>query len=381
MARARRPIGAAVVVLTALAVTIATGTAGEVSAATGGWTIAWAPSAIAAGVPTNIALTATNISGGSSLGCVRLQLPGAFGVGVVAVDAVQPAHAWTADPPFAGSAGSTIVQVHAQTEGDILKGDGDTVAFHLAVTGTAPGTYVWPAESRDHANCTSGIDTDSVTISVFGPTSKPTPTPRPTPTPTPRPTPTPTPRPTPTPAPTPTPTPTPTQRATPPPSPTPAPTSPPGHTSPPSSVGPASPTPGSLPSITPSSAAPTAPAPTPAASADAGLPPIAGSGDGNAGGGSNGLPPDDVGQRPFAVANTSAATVFDPALTISTLTRLDGIVWAVPTLALTVPGVLLVLAVMAQIAAGAAWMPIVRRKLGGAIAHASKRRPDQDRRA
>jgi hypothetical protein len=43
---------------------------------------------------------------------------------------------------------------------------------------------------------------------------------------------------------------------------------------------------------------------------------------------------------------------------------LDGIVWAVPSLVLTVPGLLLVLAVLAQIVAGAAWLPVVRRKVG-----------------
>jgi hypothetical protein len=36
----------------------------------------------------------------------------------------------------------------------------------------------------------------------------------------------------------------------------------------------------------------------------------------------------------------------------------------VPSLVLTVPGLLLVLAILAQIAAGAAWVPVVRRKLG-----------------
>jgi hypothetical protein len=48
----------------------------------------------------------------------------------------------------------------------------------------------------------------------------------------------------------------------------------------------------------------------------------------------------------------------------SNLGGLDGIEWAVPTLVLTVPGLLVVLAVMTQIAAGAAWLPIVRRKIG-----------------
>jgi hypothetical protein len=39
--------------------------------------------------------------------------------------------------------------------------------------------------------------------------------------------------------------------------------------------------------------------------------------------------------------------------------------WAVPTLALSVPGLLLIIAVLAQGGAGLAWMPFVRRWLGG----------------
>jgi hypothetical protein len=39
--------------------------------------------------------------------------------------------------------------------------------------------------------------------------------------------------------------------------------------------------------------------------------------------------------------------------------------WAVPALALTVPGLLLLLAVLAQAAGGLLWLPMVRRWLGG----------------
>jgi hypothetical protein len=45
--------------------------------------------------------------------------------------------------------------------------------------------------------------------------------------------------------------------------------------------------------------------------------------------------------------------------------RLDGLlVWAVPSLVLTAPGLLLLLAILAQIGGAAAWLPVVRRKLG-----------------
>jgi hypothetical protein len=39
--------------------------------------------------------------------------------------------------------------------------------------------------------------------------------------------------------------------------------------------------------------------------------------------------------------------------------------WAVPALTLTVPGLLLIIAVLAQLSSGALWLPVVRRWLGG----------------
>jgi hypothetical protein len=44
----------------------------------------------------------------------------------------------------------------------------------------------------------------------------------------------------------------------------------------------------------------------------------------------------------------------------------DGLLeWALPALTLTVPGLLLLLAVLAQSAGGLLWLPMVRRWLGG----------------
>jgi hypothetical protein len=39
--------------------------------------------------------------------------------------------------------------------------------------------------------------------------------------------------------------------------------------------------------------------------------------------------------------------------------------WAIPAFALTVPGILLILAIGAQTLVSAAWLPFVRRWLGG----------------
>ncbi len=42
-----------------------------------------------------------------------------------------------------------------------------------------------------------------------------------------------------------------------------------------------------------------------------------------------------------------------------------GFEWAVPALVLTVPGILIVIAVLAQLLVGLAWLPVTRRWLGG----------------
>ncbi len=44
---------------------------------------------------------------------------------------------------------------------------------------------------------------------------------------------------------------------------------------------------------------------------------------------------------------------------------LGGFEWAVPALVLTVPGILIVIAVLVQALIGLAWLPLVRRSLDG----------------
>jgi hypothetical protein len=53
----------------------------------------------------------------------------------------------------------------------------------------------------------------------------------------------------------------------------------------------------------------------------------------------------------------------------------DSIDWAVPALTLTVPGLLVMLAVLAQLSAGAIWLPVVRRWLGAFGLGRRRRRP------
>jgi hypothetical protein len=42
---------------------------------------------------------------------------------------------------------------------------------------------------------------------------------------------------------------------------------------------------------------------------------------------------------------------------------LDGFEWQVPGLLLSVPGLLVVIAVLAQLAGGLVWLPVIRRRL------------------
>jgi hypothetical protein len=238
----------------------------------------------------------------------------------------------------------------------------------------------------------------TVTIQVSAPaatpTPQPTPTPAPTATPTPAPTPTaaPTAGPTPTPAPGATPTPRPTPTPTPRPTPTPTPRLPvpslplPSLPVPslPIPTLPALPTPtpsipGVLPTPTPSipGLLPT-PTPTPGASDDGtSSPPGTGSspspspdpsigatasgGSGGAGGtgGGGGAAPGDLFALP-ALEPTGIDAVID-----GTFGGFGGIEWAVPAFALTVPGLLLILAVIAQGLVSLAWLPMVKRWLGG----------------
>jgi hypothetical protein len=73
-----------------------------------------------------------------------------------------------------------------------------------------------------------------------------------------------------------------------------------------------------------------------------------------------------TGSDRFSIGLGAGSTAsIDQSLVTSSLAGLPGIlVWAVPSLVLAVPGVLLILAILAQVVAAAAWMPVVRRTLG-----------------
>lgn len=235
--------------------------------------------------------------------------------------------------------------------------DGDDVFTYVATDGIASSS---PAEV-------------TMNVSASGSTPRPSSPPPPTPTPTPTPTPIlPLPSLTLPPLPLPTltlpPLPLPTLLATPRPSPTPSPR--PGETAPPST------SPGAQPGASPSPADPGAserpgavvpPGPRDNGSGGSG-------GERGSGGGAGSAGSIAPGERGSSAGGTDAdGPVFriagdgpDPVVPMmnAEFAGFDGIDWAVPALTLSVPGLLLMLAVLAQLTASAIWLPMIRRWLG-----------------
>ena len=60
-------------------------------------------------------------------------------------------------------------------------------------------------------------------------------------------------------------------------------------------------------------------------------------------------------------AATGTTVGFDAGM----VAAFDGFAWQVPALALSVPGLIVVVAVFLQVLGGLAWLPLIRRRLGG----------------
>jgi hypothetical protein len=266
--------------------------------------------------------------------------------------------------------------------------DGDALSAQLA-SGPSHGTLALAANGGFSYLATSGYNgsdsftyraTDGIAFSSIAVVSlnvSSSGSPTPTPTPTPAPTPTPTPAPTPIPITTAIPTAIPTSipiataipslipiaTATPRPSPTstpapgssttPAPTAAPGSTG---NTTTGNPSPSAA-----SSAAASGPGERPSGPTDGGgsPTPLPGSVGSNAGG------PTGASESPDTGLTVAAGKAAPFGLADVGLVAFAGLDWAVPALTLTVPGLLLMLAVLAQLSTGVLWLPIVRRWLGG----------------
>jgi hypothetical protein len=348
-----------------LAAVLAGGLAPAVAARNNGWTLTRTPPSMPVDAATTITFTATNTSpagGGGEIGCVQLAIPSVFSVGVVSVTSEPPGSTWT-DTTAAGAGGSTVVRLHATNVAGVLLGgpQGDMLGFTVRVTGSTQGMTIWRADVFRKINCTNDMRLPlDITLTVSAnPKSTPTPTPTqaptPKPTPTPRSTPMPTPRPTPTPPVDPPATPTP----TPPETPAPGTTASPTATVTPADTGPlGTAEPGSSEQPT-ASATPLAvePRPTPRDGPGAGPVAVGGGGD-----------PPGAAFTFDALGSDAAATesgMFSDSFAQFTALFGRAFDWAIPGLVLSIPGMLLVLAILAQTVGALAWLPLVRRRIGG----------------
>ena len=267
----------------------------------------------------------------------------------------------------------TAVSVDASGNGSLDVSPNGGFTYKSGGSFTGPRTFTYRASDG-----LASSPTRTVTINVSAPPPPPTPTP--TPVPTPIPTPPPTPRPTPTPTPRPLPSlplptlPLPTLPLPTLPLPTlPLPTLPlptlPLPTLPLPTLPNGSPAP--TPTIGPGGSPAASPTPSPGASSDPSSAPGAGGGStsqpggpgsGGSGGTGGGAPPDDNGR--FTVGFNGLGPI-DGLVDVDVVGFDAMIEWAVPALLLSVPGLLLLLAVLAQAAGGLLWLPMVRRWLGG----------------
>jgi hypothetical protein len=302
------------------------------------------------GPSTKVVLTVTNVGleGPSyAIGCVKVSVPGAVDVTAVSTSGGTRGHTWVASMT---GGNPTTVTASSETNNDWLDGGGqqDSIKINVTAKPVTVGTTTWTVNVFRTRNCTSPSDTTKALVFAVVGAPTPTPTPAPTPVPTPVPTPRPTATPAPTPAPTPKPTPAPTPRPTLAPGATPTPT-PASTPAPTASVGPsASPAPSASPSAGPIASAVVVPLPTVRPSPSGG--PVV-----PAGGGSG-------AKDTFALGGT------EPTQIGAMIQRIDalglGIEWGIPAVITGVPGLLILLIVLAQSLGGSAWLPLVRRRIG-----------------
>jgi hypothetical protein len=327
------------------------------------WTIARSPATVPVGLQTPITLTVQNVggnSGGDEITCVIVDVSASFAISSFAVVSVKgvtsaASHGWQAYSSTSG--GTTRIAFKNPSDKNPLVGlpVGDSATFRVTGTASAVGTLSWTATafdkpgSAESTTCGSGqFPTIGLTFTVSGSS-----TPPPTPAPTPRPTPAPTPRPTGTPGPTPVPTPRPTVT----PASTIAPTPPAGSGRTPA------PTVSARPSGTPTPAASlhldaATPVPTRAPALSQVASPAASSDPGSVG-------QITVGRRDRGDGSGDQIAGLGAAISTAFL-QLGLLGWTVPAVALGVPGLLVLLVVVLQLAGGAAWLPIARRWLSRA---------------
>jgi hypothetical protein len=318
-------------------------------AAAQSWTVSANPTAIAGGSTDKVRLTIKNTSssdgGNNGIGCIKITIPAQFTIGNPSIVSVSNGESWSA------SKASRTVTAKGDSNGDRLREDpdNDTLVLDVPVSANLVALGPWNIRAFEKIACQNGnFGPKSIMITVLvSPT--PAPTPKPTPAPTPNPTPAPTLNPTPRPSS--------------------APTATPARTPSPTSAATARPTDrpaeSAAASVEPSSSAPAVASATPGIGlggpTSTARPP--------AGGGSTGgtTPPRDPGDS-FPEGISIPVDESDPKfseLNLDLVLRLGVFAWAVPGALLAAPGLLLIVVILAQSMGALAWLPIVRRKIGG----------------
>jgi hypothetical protein len=252
-------------------------------------------------------LTITNRSD-EEIGCVGVLVPSHYDVDSAAVASVSNGGSWSTS---VGGSSFHWVLASAGNNGSSRLDDGETLVLRITVTGTVSGRQDWVVATFGKKDCDDEINSaKSVQMTVSGSAPKPTPKPKPKATPKPTPAPTAAPRSTP--------------------SPKPAPTKAPKK-------------------VVPPSRAPTS------------APVAVGGGTerpGSSGGGSGPVP---RGYYSIPLDDNPELTGFE----LEVLAALGVFAWVVPGAILTVPSLLLIVIIGAQMLGGVAWLPVARRKFRG----------------
>jgi hypothetical protein len=319
----------------AMAVALAMAMPTTVDAAVGLWTLVGSPLTAPSGVSTTFTLTVTNEDVLSQIGCVEVSTTSHFRVDDTAITNGLP---WT----IGDSESHTQVTARSTNSGGAL-GLLESLVFTVTATPLDPGAWSWSGMAYQDISCGGSPLAGVALVAIVVTAATPTPTPAVTPTPTP------TPMPTVPPSAAPTATPSPTR------TPSPTPTSSPARRETPSST--------AIPGTTPTSVA----AGEPNRSGAPATPEPTGSGTATSRS-SRAAPTPDLGRGsailddPFTVSSRNVSIDADLSSTRFALQPI--LVLVVPAILLSGPGLLLILAFVAQVTGALAWLPIVRRHLG-----------------
>jgi outer membrane biosynthesis protein TonB len=383
------------------------------------WSMTVTPTTVAKDETKTFHVRIQNRTAVAEIYCVKIDVPGVLDFESVKVTGTNAATSWTASDSSSGGSGTRIFLRPSHPDGHVHQGE--WVEADVVATGKSVGLGLWKAWAYSATDCTGllgalpELQVGVTVVSTATPTPVPSPSPMPTPTPlpsiapsplpsllpsiapaspTPRPSvrpsiaPTPTPKPTPAPTPTPNATPTPSVRPSVAPSASPS----PGTPSPGASAPAASPSTG--PGASPSPNVGASPAPSAAASPSAspaggttilpggpGAGPGSGDPNGSGSGGSGGTGSGDSAKEPVPPIRLADAALDEPVsgsigVGLDALRLLDdGHEWLVPLFVVSIPGFLVVLAILGQSLAGLVWLVPVRRSLGATTRPFRGRRP------